>query len=187
MPFMIFSPTSRTCFMRASSSLSALLAASSALTISGARENEPASSTRLRASSCSKILTTPHATASRLCCSSIVARSAGRGITSAIVIAIAAASVIRKNQIFERNTAPSLLRGRRACACRDLGFHLGLALGFDADRFVLARDPTVAVPDLDLVRAGRRVGLELAALVGIRDDLRIDDDDLELEVRRVFV
>src|SRR6188768_2473067 len=106
----------------------------------------------------------------------MAARCAGRGITSATVIAIAAASAIRKNQIFDRNTATSLLRRRRECGRRDLGVDVGLALRGHVDRFVLARQPAVLVPDLHLVSAGRyAVDLELAAVVGIRDVLRVDD------------
>src|SRR5690606_2550834 len=171
-----------------SSSRSTLLAASSAATISGVRANELASSTRLRASSESRMFTTPHATARRSCCSTTAARCAGRGMTSATVIATAAASAIRKNQIFDRNTWASLLRGGRQCAGRDLGVDVGLALRGDVDGLVVALHPAVLVPDPHLVRAGWNVlDRELAAIVGVAAVLRVDDDDLEPQVRRVLV
>src|SRR5687767_9633252 len=137
---MTFSPTPRTCFMRASSSLSAPDAASSGPTISAVRANEPASSTRLRASSVSKMLMTPHATLSRRCSSPSSARCAGRGLTSAIVSATAAATATMKKKIFERNTAASLLQRQRITRW-NLHTDLGLALRTDVDGVIRLVDP----------------------------------------------
>src|SRR5687767_4312417 len=109
-------------------------------------------------------------------------------MTSAIVSAIAAASARMKNQIFVRNTASSLLPGRRVRTRWNLWVELGLALGGDLDRVVGTLDPAVRVPDLHLVAARRDVrDLEPAALVGVCVVERVDHHDLRLEVRRVLV
>src|SRR5205085_1904697 len=106
---------------------------------------------------------------------------------AATVRPTAAASATRKNQIFDRNTAPSLLR-RRERARRNLGVVVGGALRLDRDVVLRAGQPAVPVPDLQLVAARRHVrDLELAVVVGVRDVLRADDDQRAFEVRRVGV
>ena len=115
MPFMIFSPTSRTCFMRASSSRSAPLADSSALDDLGrARERAREIDAVARVVGQQDVDDTARDREAIVLLLDEL-RCAGRGMTSATVSAIAAASAIRKNQIFDRNTARlTSSRARRA-------------------------------------------------------------------------
>src|SRR5262249_36844874 len=147
MPFSTVSALPRTSFMRASSSLSAVDARPSRSRISSVRANALARSTRLRASSASRIPTTLHATERRRCPSVTRARGGGRGSTSAIASATAPATATKKNQTFDQNTAASLPQRE---ARRDLHRDIDVALGGDVHRLLEPIDPAIPVEHAQL-------------------------------------